>query len=118
MDINETLNEFVELFVEKDFRDRFLHEAKKRPRDLHTRICHRIEKIFGSKYIGGSVSYQPEDKCLVLSGSKIEETTWALAEQQMGMGGGLLVIDATGRKFYAETEAELRHPSKVYCGHS
>lgn len=118
MGTESILKEFAEEFVEKHFRERFLHEAKKRPRDLHTRICHGIEKVFNPKYLGCPIQYQAEDKCLVLSGNRLEATTWALAEHQMGLGNGLLIIDATGRKFYAETEAGLRHPSKVYGGHS
>ncbi len=93
-----------------------MHEAKKKPGDLHARICHEIEKIFSSKYTGGSITYQPEDQCLRLSGNKLEETTWALAEKHMGLGDGLLIIDATGRKFYAETESGPHNPSKVYTG--
>ena len=118
MDRDEILKEFTERFVEKHFCDRFLHEAKKKPQDLHTRICQGIEKVFSSRYAGGSITYQPEDKCLVLSGNKIEETTWALAQKKMGLGDGLLIFDATGRKFYAETEGEKNNPSQIYSGHS
>ncbi len=118
MDTHEILKEFAERFVEKHFRDRFLHEAKKKPQDLHTRICHEIEKVFSSRYTGRSITYKPEDQCLMLSGNKIEDTTWALAEKQMGLGDGLLIIDATGRKFHAETEAQKNNPSKMYNGHS
>ncbi|MDH5427396.1 MAG: hypothetical protein OEY57_04400 [Nitrospirota bacterium] len=118
MDTHEILKEFAKRFVEKHFRDRFLHEAKKKPQDLHTRICHEIEKVFSSKFAGGSITYQLEDKCLILSGNKIEETTWALAEKQMGLGNGLLIIDATEGKFYAETESGPRNPSKIYSGQS
>ena len=118
MDTHEILKEFAERFVEKHFRERFLHEAKKKPGNLHTRICHGIDKVFSARYIGGSIAYHHEDQCLILSGNKIEETTWALAEKQMGTGNGVLIIDATGRKFYAETEAESHKPSKFYEGHS
>ena len=75
MDKDEILKEFTKRFVEKHFRDRMLHEAKKKPGDLHTRICHGIEKIFSSRYAGGSITYQHEDQCLVLSGNTMEETT-------------------------------------------
>ena len=118
MDRDEILKEFTIRFVEKNFRDRFLYEAKKKPGDLHARICHEIAKVFSSRYAGGSITYQPEDQCLVLSGNKIEETTWALAQKQMGLGDGMLIIDATARKFYAETECEKKNPSQIYCSQS
>ena len=118
MDRDEILKEFTERFVEIHFHDRFRHEAKKKPGDLCARICHGIEKIFSSKYAGNSVTYQPEEHCLMLSGHAMQETTWALAEKQMGLGDGLLIIDATGKKFHAETESEKNNPSQVYSGYS
>jgi len=118
MDKQEILKKFAERFVEKHFRDRFLHEAQKKPQDLHSRICHGIEKVFNSKFTGGSITYHLADKCWILAGNEMKETTWALAEKQMGLGNGLLIIDATGRKFHAETEAESHNPSKIYAGHS
>jgi hypothetical protein len=118
MDKDEILKKFAGRFVEKNSHDRMLHEAKKKPQDLHTRICHGIEKVFSSKYAGSSITYQLEDKCLILSGNNIEETTWALAEKQMGLGNGLLIIDSTGGKFYEETESGARSLSKIYGGQS
>ena len=118
MDKDEILKEFTERFVGKHFRDRFLHEAKKKPQDLHARICHGIEKVFSAKYVGGSITYRDEDQCLMLSGNYIEETTQALAEKEMRLSDELLIIDATGRKFYAETEATIGSPSALYGGHS
>lgn len=118
MDKDETPKEFTERFVEKHLRDRFLHEAKKKPQNLHTRICHGIENAFNSKCAESSITYQLKDQCLILAGNSIEETTWALAEKQMGLGDGLLIIDTTGKKFHAETETEKNNPSKIYSGHS
>jgi len=118
MDKGEILKEFTGRFVAKHFQDRFLDEAKKKPGNLHTRICHGIDKVFSARYIGDSITYHHEDLCLMLSGNKIEETTWALAEKQMSTGNGVLIIDGTGRKFFAETEAEKNNPSKIYSGHS
>ena len=91
---------------------------KKNPQDLHARIYHEIEKAFNSKYARYSITYQPNDKCLILSGNTIEDTTWALSEKKIGLGDALLIIDATGRKFYAETEAGSHNPSKIYSGQS
>jgi hypothetical protein len=117
MTTTEILTTFAALFVKKSFRTRFLHEALKRPQRLHSRICHRITEVFPDDYKDCRVHFMPDAKCLLLDWSPaIHETTWAEAAKQIGMGGGLLIIEASGRKFYAETEGEPK--SDVWGGAS
>jgi hypothetical protein len=110
----ETLEAFASCFVIEGFRSRFLHEAIKKPDKLHGRICHHIDDVFPEKYRGHLVRFKDDDPCLVLGwGRGIRESTWGEAAHFMSRGGGLLVIDSTGRKFYAETEAL---PTEIWGG--
>jgi len=114
MDTTEILTNFAALFVNKSFRSRFVHEALNKPQRLQSRICHRITDVFPDKYRDCRVQWKPEAGCLLLGfPSAIYETTWGEAAKIMNVGGGILVIDASGRKFYAETEGE---PSEIWGG--
>lgn len=110
----EILEIFARHFVTKAFRSRFIHEAIKKPSKLHYRICHHIDDVFPSEFRGHTVRFKSGDPCLVLGwSSSIQETTWGEAAKEMNIGGGLLIIDCTGRKFHAETEAD---PSELWGG--
>lgn len=110
----EILELFARHFVVKAFRSRFVHEAIKKPSTLHSRICHRIDDVFPSEFRGRTVRFKSADPCLVLGWSScIQDKTWGEASKEMNIGGGLLIIDCTGLKFHAETEAE---PSEVWGG--
>ncbi|MBA3035183.1 MAG: hypothetical protein FP814_01690 [Desulfobacterium sp.] len=113
----QILNKFAGRFVIKKFQERFVHEAIKRPKDLHRRICHQISTVFGEVYEGMKISFDNKDKCLFLSwGEPIYLTTWKEAKEVMSSGGGgYLVIKEDGSGFYAETEA---YPATIYSGSS
>ena len=113
----EVLDLFASRFVQKPFRERFVHEAMKKPMDLHRRICHDIENVFDTKYRDRTVSLNDEDHCLFLGWpSKLTTKTWKEAKEQMSSGGGgYLVIKADASSFYAETEA---YPAVVYSSGS
>ena len=115
--MKETLTNFANNYVNKDFRARFVHEALKKPNDLHRRICHDIEKVFDRKYKNKQHTFKSTDICLFLGWFNIiKELTWKEAEEIMAEGGGgFLVINTEGTKFYAETEA---YPSENYAGNS
>jgi len=115
MENKEILTVFANGFVNKAFRDRFVHEALKKPNDLHRRICHEIEKVFDNKYKNGIHTFRGEEPCLFLGWfNKIKIISWEEVEATMANGGGgYLVINTKGTKFYAETEA---YPSKIYAG--
>ena len=117
MENKEILSNFANSFVNKSFRTRFVHEAIKRPNDLHRRICHEMEKVFDIKYKNRTHAFANEEPCLFLGWfSNIKELTWKEAEEIMAEGGGgYLVINTKGTKFYAETED---YPSEKYSGTS
>ncbi len=113
----EIITKFSRNFVKKKFRERFVHEALKKPNDLHRRICHEISKVFDESYEGKHISFMDEDQCIFLSwNSPIYKTTWKDAKEIMSSGGGgYLVIKADSSGFYAETEA---YPAIIYSGSS
>lgn len=100
------IEKFASHFVIATFRERFSHEALKKPHKLNARICHAIETVFESKYKGGSVEFESIEPCIYISRSeKIRELSWLEASKYIGCGG-ILVISQKGNKFYAETEGE------------
>lgn len=113
----EILTTFARNFVNKPFRDRFVHESLKKPVDLHRRICHEIEKVFDHKYKNNNHTFEDSESCIFLGWFRpIKELAWKEAEKIMAEGGGgYLVINTEGTKFYAETEA---YPSEKYAGSS
>ncbi|GAB3317237.1 hypothetical protein [Luteimonas notoginsengisoli] len=117
MDSKSALEAFAQRYVVADFRDRFLHEALKRPEKLHSRICHSIGDLFPASLAGAAAPFSSEDPCLVLEGAGgFRATTWAALPRHVGLGEGLLVVGSDGSRFYAETEAMKGSPSVVY-GH-
>ncbi len=109
------LTRFATLFIKRGFSARFLHEAVKRPRDLHRRISHDIESIIDPVHKHQAHGFGHGDACIFLSLMvHFRLTTWQNAEHQMASGsGGYLVIRADGRAFYAETAS---HPPIIYAG--
>jgi hypothetical protein len=115
MEREEILTTFANRFVTKAFRQRFVHEAMKKPIALHRRICHDIEKVFDANHQGKTPSFTDSDECLFLDWtSGFTTTTWKEAQTRMSCGGGgYLVIRVDGGAFYAETEA---YPAVAYAG--
>jgi hypothetical protein len=115
MEKSKILTAFASRFVRGEFRERFLHEAAKKPVNLHRRICHDIGKVFDGKYEGHPAHFQAADKCLFLGwSSPFILVSWAEAREKMKAGGGgYLVIKSDGAAFYAETES---YPPVAYAG--
>jgi len=115
MDKSEILAAFATRFVRKEFRERFLHEAAKKPTDLHRRVCHELEKIFDVSYKGGNMPFYAGDQCLFLGwSSPISILSWEEAKARIAAGGGgYLAIKSDGSAFYAEAEG---YPPLVYSG--
>jgi hypothetical protein len=104
MTLTETLTAFASDFVKESLRDRFVDEALKQPTELHARICHRITEVFPEQFRDGSIEFEVDAACFVLGRRPhFEETTWHEASRQLCLGDGVLVIDRSGEKFYAET---------------
>ncbi len=117
MDSKSALEAFAQRYVVASFRERFLHEASKRPERLYSRICHNIEEILPSAFAGKRARFSSDDPCLVLEDSRgFRATTWGALQRRIGLGEGLLVVGNDGSRFYAETEGVKGGPSVVY-GH-
>lgn len=87
-------------------RDRFMHEAVKRPEKLLERIGHHAPDLFLEAFRGGQVTFAADEPCLVLDSAKgFQEMAWQDIEAKSGLYGGLLIIALRSPKFYAETEA-------------
>ena len=115
MSNTELFEVFSTRFVRPEFRDRFVHEAVKKPEKLHARICHSIGDLFEDSLANGQCVFNDAEPCMLLSGLKgFRAATGAEARRLMGLGDGLLVIGSGGGKFYAETEASKGAPSVSY----
>lgn len=117
MSDQEILKVFAAAFIKPRFRDRFMHEAAKKPEKLLARVCHNPDDLFDTSLTNGRCSYEPAESCLILSCLKgFRASNWAEADRAMGLGEGLLVIGSDGQKFYAETEASQGVPTVVFAG--
>jgi len=112
---NNALATFASNFVQQHYRDRFLHEAVKKPMRLSARICHELSGILLPQYRCGRVQFSPADKCFSFTKLRFEATTWGEAMRRVDAGGGgHLIIDGTGRKFFADSEGFP--PPETYAG--
>lgn len=106
MQHSAALSLFIAKCVKEPLRDRFMHEAVKRPEKLHERICHHAQDLFLEKFRGGQVAFAADEPCLVLDPAKgFQEMAWQMIEAKTELYGGLLVIALLAPKFYVETEA-------------
>jgi hypothetical protein len=115
------LEEFAGRFVLAPFRERFVHEALKKPSKLHERICHRIEEIFPTRYRNGQLPFRSGDLVFPIIGTSHDcegEVDWDIVSDREGTGYGFLVASADLLHFYAETESGLGSPYRTYSNHT
>ena len=115
------LEEFAGRFVLPPFRERFVHEALKKPRKLHERICHRIEEIFPARYKDGPLPFKNGHLVFPIIGTNRDlegECDWNAVSDREGTGYGFLVASADLLQFYAETESGLGSPYRTYSNHT
>ena len=113
----EILEMFASNFVLKDYQSRCVVDGLKKPENLMRNVCHRISDVFPKHFIDGMIGFTDEDDCIFfdLTG-RMEKLTWkhAYKKIQTHGGGGYLVIEKNGNKFYAESEG---YPSsEIYTG--
>lgn len=111
------LEEFAGRFVLAEFRERFVHEALKKRRKLHERVCHRIEEIFPTRYRNGRLPFGSGDLVFPIIGTRQDcegEVDWDAVSDRHGTGYGFLVASADLLHFYAETESALGFPYQTY----
>lgn len=113
MDKASCLAAFAERFVASDYRERFVHEATKKPHTLHRRVCHEIDRLFAGKYKGAATSIRDGELVFFLTWSSgMIETTWGEAKTTIARGGGgHLVVRANATAFFAEAEG---YPALTY----
>ena len=114
------LTEFAAHFVGAPFRERFVHEAMKKPQRLASRICHSIEEVLSGSYLPDGTPFAPQDVCVPISGTdlNLQECHWMDLAPYVDRGAGVLIASKTGDRFYAETESEYGSPYVVYSGRS
>lgn len=116
MELKDTLEIFSRSFVKKPYRYRCVHDALKKPGNLMKKVCHGISDVFEPRFENGSINVDSNDPCYLFDlNGHMEKTTWGNAMIALqGGGGGFLIIDRTGCKFYAESEGEP--PPVKYAG--
>lgn len=116
MDIKRPITVAANKFVLKNFRERFVHEATKKPAKLMKRVCHEIESVFEDRFFNRVPNYPENEKCFLfdLSGH-LSILSWKDAMEVVGIGGGgILIIDESGSRFFAQSEGFP--PDKHYFG--
>ena len=117
MTTQESIERFASNFVLDEYQSRCVVDAIKKPEKLMRKICHSISDVFPKQYALGKISFIDQDDCIFfdLTG-RMEELTWGQASKSMTThgGGGYLVIEKNGNKFYAESEGHP--PSEIYTG--
>ncbi len=98
--LSTALATFVTHCVKAPKRERFLHEAAKRPDKLNKRICHPPHELFLVKFYNGKVTFNADEPGLALESTKgFQEMLWREIEGKTGSYGGLLVISLQSPKF-------------------
>ena len=118
MNFDMTIQRFAENFLVKSYRDRFIHEVKKKRTKIATRLSHHLDEIFPDKYRMNVIDFDLNLEGYLFLSSEFELLKWCEAKNKIDEigGGGWLFISITGEQFYANAEGE---PSKlVYCGNS
>ena len=70
MTTSESLKAFTERFILATARERFLHEAKKKPQRLLERICHNAQELFDTSLTGNRFKPIETNEYLIPSGKK------------------------------------------------
>ncbi len=113
-ELSTALATFVTHCVEAPMRERFVHEAAKRPDKLAKRICHHTHELFMAKFHNGKVTFDADEPCLALNSTKgFQEMLWKNIEGKIGSYSGLLISSLQSPQFYAGTEAP---PAAVIWG--
>ena len=109
------LAKFADACVVSSIRERFIHEALKRPSKLHERICHHTAELLEPRFCGGSTTFNPEEQCLILRDvTGFKEIAWKEIERSVEGFGGILVISLSRSRFYCESESSPRR--QVWAG--
>lgn len=114
LNLKTLLDIFASRYVIKSMRDRFVHEAIKRPKKFYQRLCHG--SLFEDRFLGrpDHIPQAQHYLSFVASGRYeiIPGTEFSLDAMQAGDGGLVMSFDA--QWFWACDEAGQRQPTKHY----
>lgn len=106
-DAEEILGVFTARYVRREFQVRFLHEAKKKPSRLLSRVCHEIERIFDSRWKATPECLPQSGEYLALYNTGFAFEPWTACKANHVLADGGLIISQGGEWFWARGE-ELR----------
>lgn len=113
----EPLRRFADKFILATARERFIHEARKKPQRVLDRVCHNAHELFDTSLKGNRFQPTEADDYLMLSGkSGFIVIQGSQVSRRIGTGEGVLIISMSGEAFYAETEAMRGIPAIEYRG--
>jgi len=107
--MKSTLEAFSKKFVKKTYQERCVHDAIKKPGKLMYKICHNISAVFDDKFLFKAEIPIHNKKCYFYCiGGQPDHTTWDAAVNEINLagGGGYLIIEEGGNRFYAESEGQ------------
>ncbi len=108
--------QFLKKFIRKEMRDRVVHEWRKKPAGLHYRFCYKATELFNDQYKNGRAEFRAEETVLLLRGEETHLIPFSEAEQYLGTGYGVLIVELNGSEFIAETGTEKGDPSETSAG--
>ncbi|PID66403.1 MAG: hypothetical protein CR975_03145 [Gammaproteobacteria bacterium] len=112
-----TLEIFAKHFIKAPYQYRCVHDGLKKPDKLMNKACHHISELFHSALKNSKPSFTPHETCYFFDiTGNVQKTTWedAIDIITHSGGGGNLIINQKGNKFYAESEGEP--PPEKYAG--
>ncbi len=106
MNLETALVSASQYFVRKEHRERFIHEATRKPEKLMARVCHQIDQLFEDRFSGKTCAPCITNECIIFTlTGRMKISTWSEALEIVERGGGgFLVIDETGKHFLAQSE--------------
>lgn len=105
-EIESILETFAQRYIRREFRSRFLHEAKKNPGRLNSRVCHRTEQLFEERLKAKLKSLPQSGECLVLYNSGFAIEAWSACDANFVLADGGLIISHGGSWFWARSEPQ------------
>lgn len=115
-DLARLLQTFAQRYIRKTFISRFMHEAKKKPEQLHARVCHSPEQLFHGGLKGSPQCLPATGEFLTLENTGFKVGTWEHCEADLLICFGGLVIAQGGAWFWARSEPTRQRPGNEYHG--
>lgn len=111
------IDNFSKLFVEKRWRDRFIHEFNKKPHDLMHRCIREWVNIFKKNVLGTTIPKDVNNEIIKIInwGNIIEEIEWnKFIDEYPKSHAGFIAISQSGNLGFLETHEAHPKESKHY----